>query len=221
MPPPTDARRAAPATAAGALLGLIVTALWLLAPGAASATTDGDPEAGRDLFATHCAACHGPDAQGAAGGVPALTGATDRLGSEEVARVVRNGRGGMPAFGGRLEEAEIRDLVAHLEQVTIEATVEESDRSGRHMMNGRWRDMMDGWPWGLGLVWLLVVLVLVILVVVGAVLLARGTGASGAGRAPQASTSMPAREVLDQRYARGEISREDYLAMRRDLEEPE
>lgn len=216
MPPPTDMRRTAPAVAV-LLIGLAAVALWLLVVGEASATTDGDPEAGRDLFATHCAACHGADAQGARG-VPALTGASDRLGVEGVARTIREGRGGMPAFGDRLEEPEIRDLVAHLEQMSSEAAGEGPARSGRHMMDGRWGDMMDGWTWGVGLAWLLGLVLVLVLVVVGVVLLTRSAGSSGPRHEPQEPRTSPAREILDQRYARGEISREEYLAIRRDLD---
>ena len=59
---------------------------------------DGDPEAGRELFATHCAACHGPTGQGR-GDVPSLAGVTERLGPESAVRTIREGRDRMPAFG--------------------------------------------------------------------------------------------------------------------------
>lgn len=203
------------AMASALLLGLVVVAgAWLLWPGPAGAEVGGDPEQGRQLFATHCAACHGPDARGA-GTAPDLTGVTDRLGADQVAVTIREGRGGMPAFGNRLEEAEIGHLVAHLEQVAAEADVDERGRSGMPTRHGPWRDMMGDWPVGVALVWLAVV-VLVALVVVGVVWLARSSPTPRSdGTAPASS---PAREILDQRYARGEISREDYLEMRRDLD---
>jgi|Deesub1362A_J573_1020465.scaffolds.fasta_scaffold16795_2 putative membrane protein len=42
-----------------------------------------------------------------------------------------------------------------------------------------------------------------------------GTG----GTASSSDRPLSPREILDQRYARGEITREQYLQMRRDLEE--
>jgi mono/diheme cytochrome c family protein len=69
---------------------------------------------GATLFAANCARCHGSDGGGALG--PQLSGgavAKDLTESEEVA-VVTNGRsGGMPAFGGELSPAEIKQVVAY------------------------------------------------------------------------------------------------------------
>jgi putative membrane protein len=81
---------------------------------------------------------------------------------------------------------------------------------------------MDGTGW----VALLTVLFWVALITVAVLTvrwgmrLTRSVGESiSDGRSPWwARTS--AREALDQRYARGEISREDYLQARRDLGEP-
>jgi putative membrane protein len=70
-----------------------------------------------------------------------------------------------------------------------------------------------GWGWGMGFGWILVVLFW-ILVIAGIVALARwlfyaqGTGSSG--KRPL--------DILKERYARGEVTREQYEQMRRDLE---
>lgn len=213
-------RRAKPA-AIVLLLGLALAGAWVPWPGPASAQIDGDPEQGRELFATHCAACHGPDALGA-GTAPNLTGVTGRLGEDQVAATIREGRGGMPAFGGRLAEAEIGHLVAHLEQRSADsgAEVDDRGRSGMPMMHGRWRDMMGDWPLRVGLLWLAMVLAVVVLVVAGVVWIARSASSPPPRQHPSGSAAASAREILDQRYARGELSQEDYLEMRRDLEEP-
>ena len=218
-----DARRAAPAATAGLLVGLVVVAgLWLPSPGAASASAEGDPEAGRELFASNCAACHGPAGRGM-GDAPSLVGVTERLGPEPAARTIRDGRDRMPAFGDRLQEAQISDVLAHLEQLSGDVTGDGRDRSGMPMRHGRWRDMMDGWPASFALLWLAVALVVVSALVAGAIWLARGSSSSdsGADRGAAAPSSPPARDILDRRYARGEITREEYLQARRDIGEPD
>lgn len=73
----------------------------------------GDAAAGRQVFATNCAACHGPNAEGR-GAAPSLVGVAERTTVEEVEGIIRRGRSGMPAFGDRLSDAEIADVVAFL-----------------------------------------------------------------------------------------------------------
>ena len=222
MPARPDVPRAALGAAVGLLLGLVVIAgLWLLSPGAADANVDGDPEAGRELFATNCAACHGSDAQGM-GTAPSLVGVTERLGPELAARTIRDGRNRMPAFGSRLDEAQISDLLTHLDQLAADETVGGRDGSGMPMMHGRWRDMMGGWPASLALLWLAIGLGTLVLLGVGVVWFTRRTATSGSGT-PRgtAASSSPARDILDQRYARGELTREEYLQARADIEDPD
>lgn len=67
-----------------------------------------------------------------------------------------------------------------------------------------------GWGWGMGLGWLFMILFWG-LVLFGAVSLFR---VLSGGRRPGRS----ALEILQQRYARGEISRDEYEQMRRDLQ---
>lgn len=93
--------------------------------------------------------------------------------------------------------------------------------------------MMSGWPsgmmhgWGFGsfgwigmiLMWLVPV-GFVVLVVLGIVWLVRGLTSSGEGKADtvqQAEAQPSPREILQIRYARGEITREQYLQMLEDL----
>lgn len=78
----------------------------------------GDPAQGEALFQANCAMCHGNDATGMMGMHPALRGAVDRLTAEGVEVTIRNGRDTrppMPAFGDRLDDEAIADLVAYLE----------------------------------------------------------------------------------------------------------
>jgi len=76
-------------------------------------------------------------------------------------------------------------------------------------------DMMhDGWHWWMpfpGILWLLLVAVLI----AGVVLLVRSRG-----EAPPSGGGRSAMDVLDERYARGEIDREEYLQRKDDLLTP-
>jgi putative membrane protein len=83
--------------------------------------------------------------------------------------------------------------------------------------------MWDGMP-GMGWVWMwiwtVVGVAMLVLVVLAVVWLARSAGGSEAGSssgsAPHGGPS--AREVLDLRYAKGEITRDEYVQARRDLD---
>jgi putative membrane protein len=77
-------------------------------------------------------------------------------------------------------------------------------------MMGDW----GGWGWGMGFGWIFMILFWA-LVILGIVALARwifftGGSAGGAGKRPL--------DILKERYARGEITRDQYEQMRRDLE---
>jgi putative membrane protein len=68
--------------------------------------------------------------------------------------------------------------------------------------------MMNGWGMGFGMILWLVILVLII---AGVVWFVR---AQPIGGGPRRSLGL---DVLEERYARGEISREEYLQMKRDI----
>jgi mono/diheme cytochrome c family protein len=83
-------------------------------PSSATDAAAGGPVAadGAVVFANRCASCHGSGGGGGLG--PQLSGGraaqrfpniVDQIG------VIANGRGGMPAFGSRLSEAEIKAVV--------------------------------------------------------------------------------------------------------------
>ena len=74
------------------------------------------------------------------------------------------------------------------------------------------------------LLWSLLGLALAVLVVAGGIWAARVLGAGHRDRSPQVSAAAPpglqeARDVLRLRYARGEVSREDYLQGKVELED--
>jgi len=54
--------------------------------------------------------------------------------------------------------------------------------------------------------------------ILGGVWIARGMFAQGSGTGEDPGSPSTPREILDRRYARGEITREEYDGMRRDLE---
>jgi putative membrane protein len=77
--------------------------------------------------------------------------------------------------------------------------------------------MMGGWGGGAmaplgGIVWLL----LLALIVVAVVWVVRATVRAG-DRPPRSASHSAGLAVLDERYARGEINREDYLQKKRDV----
>ena len=76
------------------------------------------------------------------------------------------------------------------------------------MMHG---DMMMGMTGGWMVLWALVGLGLVVVAVLGSIWLVTNRSPAHPGSAPDAE------EVLRRRYAAGEIDREEYLRMQRDL----
>lgn len=69
--------------------------------------------AGKELFASACASCHGAEGKGGIG--PDLTAANYKFGNshEAVLSSIRDGRpGGMPGYGNQLSSAQIEELTA-------------------------------------------------------------------------------------------------------------
>lgn len=117
---------------------LALAALWLLAPAAALAEEQatpaaerGDAERGRDLFLQYCRGCHGADGRGGAHTfmphVDTLTkkGYIDLVPDDYLFTVIAEGGESvgksayMPAWGGKLDEGDIRDLVAHIRSLPL------------------------------------------------------------------------------------------------------
>lgn len=85
--------------------------------------------------------------------------------------------------------------------------------SADHMMD--W-GAMGGFMWLAMLIWAILGVALVVLVVAGIVWLVRQVAQGGQGRRRHGGRS--AIEDLELRYARGEVDRETFLAIRQDLE---
>lgn len=92
------------------LLGLLA-GVWLVGPAAHAAS----PDRGQQIYTSYCASCHGP------GGTPVWPGAPDfkRAGSlmrpdGQLAALIRQGKGAMPAYLGIIKDREMLDLIAYL-----------------------------------------------------------------------------------------------------------
>jgi mono/diheme cytochrome c family protein len=70
----------------------------------------GDTAAGETVFTSNCAGCHGADGTGGSG--PNIVGES----AEDIAEAVLYGEGDMPAFGDTLEDQDIADVIAFLNQ---------------------------------------------------------------------------------------------------------
>jgi mono/diheme cytochrome c family protein len=78
-----------------------------------------DSAGGTATLRTKCAICHGQDGAGSAVGrsmnVPDLrTPIIQKLPDAELAQVISNGKGGMPAFKSSLSEDQIHGVVTHI-----------------------------------------------------------------------------------------------------------
>jgi mono/diheme cytochrome c family protein len=85
------------------------------AEGEESAAAGGAPDAaaGKEVFATNCAACHGETGHGGAGG-PDLTTMPKAQEQASAEEQVTDGGGGMPPFKGTLSEEEISNVAAYV-----------------------------------------------------------------------------------------------------------
>jgi len=73
-------------------------------------------------------------------------------------------------------------------------------------------DWGGGWGWGMGFGWIFMILFWA-LIILGIVALAKWVFSAAAG-----SSDKRPLEILKERYARGEITRDQYEQMRRDLD---
>jgi mono/diheme cytochrome c family protein len=76
------------------------------------APAEGDPAKGKELYASAgCGGCHVFEPAGSSGTVgPSLD--DSNVSSEDAFQQIKNGGGGMPAFGDRLSDQEIADVAA-------------------------------------------------------------------------------------------------------------
>lgn len=81
----------------------------------------GDPAVGREVFATHCASCHGYTGDGGVAGAGALTPRIVGMEPVVIAEAIRMGPFQMPAFiEEQISDEEIGDVAAYLEEIVGE-----------------------------------------------------------------------------------------------------
>jgi mono/diheme cytochrome c family protein len=101
------------------ILLVLFVGLTLFAVSIVRANPGPDSAASSATFRTKCAMCHGQDAGGSEVGksmnVPDLRlQAVQKLPDPELAQVISNGKGGMPAFKNSLSEDQIHGLVTYM-----------------------------------------------------------------------------------------------------------
>ena len=106
---------------------------------------------GKSIYANNCANCHGGDRSGS-GSFPKLLGLGQKYKSNEVHLILKNGRGGMPAFR-HLPQEERDALVAFLMEQEAPAGEKKEVTGGKeklitpYLMNGYRRFLTkDGYP---------------------------------------------------------------------------
>jgi cytochrome c6 len=104
---------------ASTILLLLFAGLTLFVVSTVQANPGPDSAASSATFRTKCAMCHGPDGSGSEVGksmnVPDLRSAVvQKLPDGQLAQIISDGKGGMPAFKNSLSEDQVHSLVAHI-----------------------------------------------------------------------------------------------------------
>jgi mono/diheme cytochrome c family protein/uncharacterized membrane protein len=168
--------------------------------------------AGKSLFDRYCSSCHGSDGKGGAIG-PDLTGpGVQNQTDGALFWKITQGNSPMPSFEATLTPHQRWDLVNYIRTLAQDPTSSQSARplaqndQGAYM-NG-YGHTMDHWGGG-WIVWLLLLILVIVLIYA----LARGMGA-GSSRPTPSETPL---DILKKRYARGEITKEQFDEMKKDL----
>lgn len=84
--------------------------------------SEGQADVGREVFATHCAACHGYTADGGVAGGGAFTPRLVGLDAVTIAEAIRMGPFEMPAFAEeQISDDEVAHVAAYIDEVAHEA----------------------------------------------------------------------------------------------------
>jgi cytochrome c551 len=89
--------------------------VWLAAcAGGGSDFSSGDAAAGADVYASTCQSCHGEDGTAGVGGASDLNVEVPEKSDDELAEIIQNGVGDMPAQN--LDDTETADVIAYLRE---------------------------------------------------------------------------------------------------------
>ena len=109
---------------------LIGAGVLLLAAGPSvfGQKNEGDAAKGKDKFEANCSGCHNADSEETKVG-PGLKGLFKhdvlhngkKVTEDNVQAVINEGGGGMPSFAGMLTDNEIKDVIAYLKTLTLQA----------------------------------------------------------------------------------------------------
>lgn len=108
--------------------GAFAMVLAFAAPALAQADDPAEVEAGKAVFESNCAGCHGVDGGGSQTGRP-LTDVAAEADREKHIESVVNGIGPMPAFGDRLSAEEISASVSYVRLTFTSAAPEPEPES--------------------------------------------------------------------------------------------
>ena len=95
-------------------IALVGLALALAMPAISAA------QGGGDIFKAKCAMCHGPDGSASTGmgksmGLKPLSGPeVQKMSTADLTALITNGKGKMPAYKGKLTDAEISSVAAYV-----------------------------------------------------------------------------------------------------------
>lgn len=98
----------------------IKTGIAMVAVMAATMITPMLAQTGADTYKAKCAMCHGADGMAgtpagkAMGAKPFTTPDYVKASDADLIAATKNGKGKMPAFAGKLTDAQIKDAVAHI-----------------------------------------------------------------------------------------------------------
>lgn len=84
-------------------------------PNAGDSTGAAVAAAGAELFDNNCVICHGGDGKRGMGGAADLS--TSTISHAAGLAILKNGKGGMKAFGGELTDAEIEAVMTYAESL--------------------------------------------------------------------------------------------------------
>ncbi len=100
------------------VLPVVASVLLLLTVSTLRANPGPDKAATAGTYRTKCAMCHGPDGAGSAVGksmnVPDLRSSVVQNTDAELAQIISNGKGGMPAFKSSLSDDQMHALVTYV-----------------------------------------------------------------------------------------------------------